>query len=191
MTVGDVPQPLAEIFHLDSPGANTSWVSGAREITEAMHSALEGENSGMEPGGDQVSRQKPSPFYPGDPLHLVVYIDVADSVFHPPLVFFSGPSDSEFGQIKEIGPEILVRRLHIEEGPLPVLAGLDDVGALVLGLAGSYQTAAGVGHVKDVGGLAAFYSRRSGNPCLSIVSSEVEKPFPQGYAGAAAEIPLA
>jgi hypothetical protein len=95
---------------------------------------------------------------------LVVYIDVADSVFHPPLVFFSGPSDSEFGQIKEIGPEILVRRLHIEEGPLPVLAGLDDVGALVLGLAGSYQTAAGVGHVKDVGGLAAFYSRRSCDP---------------------------
>ena len=88
MAVGDVPQPLAEIFRLDSQSANASRVSRARDVTEAMHSALEGENSGMEPGGDQVSRQKPSPFYPGDPLHLVVYIDVADSVFHPPIGIF-------------------------------------------------------------------------------------------------------
>src|SRR3954463_3920958 len=95
------------------------------------------------------------------------------------LVFVRRPSDSELGQVEEIGPA--VGRLDIEEGPLPIFARLDDVGTLVLRLAGSYQTAAGVGHVEDVGRLAAFYSRRSCDPRLSVVSSEVEKPLPQRY----------
>src|SRR3954469_5766239 len=57
VAVGDVLQPLAEILRPDSPSANACRVSGARDVTEAMHSALEKENSGVEPGGGQVSRQ--------------------------------------------------------------------------------------------------------------------------------------
>jgi hypothetical protein len=51
------------------------------------------------------------------------------------LILISWPSDGELGQVEEIGPA--VRRFDIEEGPLPVLTVLDDVGTLILGLAGS------------------------------------------------------
>src|SRR4051812_6617598 len=189
VAVGDVPQPPAEVLHLDSASAKASGVSGAREVTDTVHPALEGKNSGMEPRSSHVIRHEPISLQPGDPLHLIVYVNVADSIPQTPLVLLSGPSDRELGQVEEIGP--FVGGFNIEEGPLPFLAGLDDVGTLILGLAGGNQTAAGVGHVKYMGRLAACYSRRSCDPRPSVVSSEVEKPLPQSYTRATAEISFA
>src|SRR4051812_49631056 len=56
VAVGDVPQPPAEVLHLDSESSKASGVLGAREVTYTVHSALEGENSAMEPGSSQVIR---------------------------------------------------------------------------------------------------------------------------------------
>jgi hypothetical protein len=176
VAVGDILQPLAEVFSLDPPGADASRVSGARHVADAMHSALKGKDSGLEPGSGQISRQEPFSLQLGNPLHLVIHVNVPDSIFQPPLVLLSRTSDGELGQIEEIGPK--VRRLNIKEGPLPVLARLDDIGSLVLRFAGGNQTAAGISHIQNLTGLAAFHSRRPCDPRLGVVSSEVEKPLP-------------
>src|SRR4051812_29349236 len=60
MAVGDVPKPPAEVLHLDPASAKPSGISGAREVADAMHSALEGKNSGVKPGSSQVIRHGPS-----------------------------------------------------------------------------------------------------------------------------------
>ena len=84
----------------------------------------------------------------------------------------------------------MVRRLDIEEGGLPVLARLDDLGTFILVFASCDEATVGVGHVEDLGGVAAFGSRRSQSSRPSVVSSEVEEALLEPDARAAAEITL-
>src|SRR3954464_7054408 len=106
----------------------------------------------------------------------MINIAVADSILHRPLKLVMWPRDGELGQIEEIGT--LVWRSDVEESFLPVLAGLDDFGTLVLIFPSSHQAAAGASHIKNLSRLAAFYSRRARGSRLGVMSSEVEKPLP-------------
>jgi hypothetical protein len=99
-----------------------------------VHSALERQDSAVQPSGDQVTRLKTFLLQSGNPLDLVVNVEIADSVLQRPLILLVRPSDRELGQVEEIGP--LGRRLDIEECPLPVFAGLDNVRSGHLVLAG-------------------------------------------------------
>jgi len=103
-----------------------------------------------------------------------------------PLIFFSRPGEGELGQIQEVGA--LVGGLDVEKGGLPVLAGLDDLGTLIPWFAGRDEAASAIGHISRVGWFFTFGSSRHHCPRPSIVSSEVEEPFPESNTRAAAEV---
>jgi hypothetical protein len=153
-----------------------------------VHSALQRKNASVEPGRREVTRQETCLLQLGNPRDLVIDVAVADSVFQGPLELVMGPYDFELGQIEEIGT--ILWRSDIEEGPLPVFAGLDDFWALVLVLRGEDQAASGVGHVDKLDWFTTFHSRRAGFPSLCVVGSEVKEPLPKCNTGTDPEVSL-
>src|ERR1043165_4834307 len=78
MTGCDILQPGAEVFDFHSPSAESSGVSGARHVTDAVHSALQWKNSGLKPGGHEISWQETFSFQLGDPSDLSVNIAITE-----------------------------------------------------------------------------------------------------------------
>src|ERR1041385_519262 len=101
-------------------------------------------------------------------------------------MFFSRPGKGELGQIQEV--RALVGGLDIKECGLPVLAGLDDLGTLVPWFAGGDKAASAIGHVSRIGWFVSFCSSRHHRTRPSIMSSEVEEPFPKSNTRAATKV---
>ena len=80
----------------------------------------------------------------GDPSYLGVDVAVADSELGRPLLIVRRRGELEFGQVEEVGA--VVGRSDVEEGRLPVLAGLDDGRRFVSLLAGVEDATAAVDH---------------------------------------------